>query len=103
MPFGRFRGERLEDVPDAYVRWLLAIELRDPLRTAVLAEAELRGLVPHSAPQGAPRRDVAEQLVTAGLHALARRHHPDVGGNVRTMQDVTTVASWLRARARELA
>jgi hypothetical protein len=103
MPFGRHGGSPVSDLPDAYLAWLLTIELRGPLRAAVIAEAALRGLMLDTAPVGAPLRDVAEQLVTAGLHTLARKCHPDVGGDVRTMQDVTRAAAWLRQRARELA
>jgi hypothetical protein len=33
--FGQHRGKRLREVPVGYVEWLLTIELREPLRTAV--------------------------------------------------------------------
>jgi hypothetical protein len=103
MPFGRHYGLPVNDLPDAYLAWLLTIDLREPLRAVVIAEAELRGLLLHPAPPTAPLRDVAEQLVTAGLHALARRHHPDLGGDLATMQDLNAAADWLRGRVRKLA
>jgi hypothetical protein len=43
MPFGRFRGTRLENLPDFYLGWLLRLpDLRDPLLGAVRDEARRR-------------------------------------------------------------
>jgi hypothetical protein len=39
MPFGAYRGRTLPNVPDNYIGWLLSIELRDPLLSAVQARA----------------------------------------------------------------
>ncbi len=103
MPFGRFAGVALDEIPDTYVAWLLAIDLREPLRSAVVAEAAARGLLVDSVPPLRPVRAVAEELIGAGLRTLARKHHPDVGGDVATMQQVTAAASWLRGRLQELA
>jgi hypothetical protein len=33
--FGTHRGKRLREVPVSYLAWLLTIELREPLRSAV--------------------------------------------------------------------
>jgi uncharacterized protein (DUF3820 family) len=35
LRFGQHRGKRLREVPVGYLEWLLTIELREPLRTAV--------------------------------------------------------------------
>jgi hypothetical protein len=35
LRFGQHRGKRLREVRVGYVEWLLTIELREPLRTAV--------------------------------------------------------------------
>jgi hypothetical protein len=38
MPFGRYRGRLLSEVPDAYLKWLYGIELDEPLRASVARE-----------------------------------------------------------------
>ena len=42
IPFGKFKGTFLCDLPDDYLAWLQTIELRDPLRAAIFAEAKER-------------------------------------------------------------
>ncbi|HTI56905.1 MAG TPA: DUF3820 family protein [Verrucomicrobiae bacterium] len=102
MPFGRFKGITLGEIPDAYLSWLFTIDLREPLRSAILAEAAVRGLFVTGAPR-TPLRPIAEEVIGAGLRALARRHHPDLGGDLATTQQVNAAASWLRGRLQELA
>ena len=104
MPFGRFKGLPVTELPTEYLVWLLrAVDLREPLRSALRVEATARGLTGDPGPALAPGRAWAEDLIGAGLRVLARQHHPDAGGDVRTMQQVNAAASWLRDRARELA
>jgi hypothetical protein len=102
MPFGKFKGERLADIPDDYLAWLLTRDLREPLKTAVEYEARRRG-------QHDERRSdheinvnpkVVEALVAAGLRALARKYHPDAGGNHDDMVAINEAASWLRGQVR---
>ena len=45
MPFGRWKGTRLRDLPADYFAWLETIETREPLRSAVKREAERRRAV----------------------------------------------------------
>lgn len=99
MPFGRYRGLPLSALPDSYLWWLTTLpNLRPPLRGAVLAEVGRRasGSYPRADGAAPPRREVIEGLVGAGLRALARKHHPDVGGDTATMQEVNAAAAWLR-------
>lgn len=42
MPFGRYRGRLLSDLPLHYLGWLESIELREPLRAQVEAELDRR-------------------------------------------------------------
>jgi uncharacterized protein (DUF3820 family) len=58
MPFGKHKGASLKDIPGDYLRWLSTIELREPLRGAVMAALNLTVQIPTAAPrapQPAPR------------------------------------------------
>jgi len=82
MPFGKFRGVEIADLPDEYVAWLHGLDdLREPLRSAIDAEREARH---------AP----------AVFRALALRHHPDHGGESAAMRAVLDAAAWLRRQIR---
>ena len=95
MPFGKYIGWRISDLPAEYFDWLLTIELRDPLRTAVFEDARRRQ---HSGPDPA----TVEDVIAAGQRALARRHHPDAGGDHEAMLKVRAAADWLFAQASQL-
>jgi hypothetical protein len=45
MPFGRHKGEKIRDLPDEYIGWMLnnAENLRPPLKGALEAEQQRRG------------------------------------------------------------
>jgi hypothetical protein len=101
MPFGRHRGELLTNLPDEYVEWLRSLDLHDPLRSAIEAEAKRRGLLSdddHSAPDLA----LVEATINAGRRTLARRDHPDLGGEHERMVAINNCADWLLAQARGL-
>lgn len=102
MPFGRYRGTPLRDLPDGYLGWLASIALRPRLRAAVEAEIDRRDrgrTWPTVAlPKPCPAPETARELIGAGLRALARQHHPDAGGSHEDMVRVTVVADWLRQR-----
>lgn len=100
MPFGKFKGWALHDLPDDYLQWLQEIDLREPLRSAVLDEALNRDPCAGPTPTmtGCPDPEAARELIGAGLRSLARTRHPDAGGSHEEMIRVTAVADWLRAR-----
>ena len=107
-PFGRHRGERVSDLPDEYLLWLSSVDIRNSkLHAAVLEEIERRRLEEERSGRddfvdrlNAPRLEVAEQLIGAGLRTLARKHHPDAGGDSRKMVELNNAADWLRQRVR---
>lgn len=107
MPFGKFRGVLVADLPDEYLAWLKGLDdLREPLRTVV--EAEWGGRTAARAileadPLPGDVRPWAEELVTAGYRQLAQRHHPDRGGTGTAMQLVNGAAEWLRRQIRRWA
>jgi Putative quorum-sensing-regulated virulence factor len=103
MPFGKYRGAALEDLPDDYVAWLHGLpDLREPLRRAVHAEWSLRfGATASALPAlAAEARPAAEELISVGLRALVRQHHPDRGGETSAMQKINAAAAWLRQAVR---
>jgi Putative quorum-sensing-regulated virulence factor len=115
MPFGKYRGVEVGDLPDDYLLWLRGVELRcNWLRAAVDAELERRRLEEERHDDerrysfvdrlNAPRPEVADELIGAGLRSLARRYHPDAmgGGDARRMVEINGAADWLRQQARAL-
>jgi hypothetical protein len=103
MPFGKHKGAALEDLPDAYVQWLHGLpDLREPLRSHVDAEWRIRfGGTASALPiLSVEARPMVEAIITTGYRALARQHHPDHGGQTRSMQLVNAAAAWLRETVR---
>ena len=101
MPFGRYRGHQIDALPDDYLAWLATLpDLRPTLRAAVDAEVVRRRRSGRRT--ATPDRSTCETLITAGYRALARQHHPDVGGSHEAMIAATAAAEWLRAQLRGL-
>jgi len=88
MPFGKYQGEPLDELPDAYLEWLCTIELRQPLLGAVLNEVEARGLeLGANAPT--PRvKGQEKDKVQKVYRALAIEYHPDRGGTDDIMKGI---------------
>ena len=92
MPWGKFRGEDLGDVPASYLAWAVeeATISRD-LRTAIRDELARRFSLASPPPPGnesipTALRPIAQELVKAGFRRLALVHHPDHGGSVDSMR-----------------
>jgi Putative quorum-sensing-regulated virulence factor len=99
MPFGKYKGELVCEIPDEYVEWLHSLDdLREPLRSAIRQEWQLRFEVDDRTT--ADTRRMAEAIIATGYRALALEHHPDRGGATATMQAVNAAASWLRQAVR---
>ncbi len=114
MPFGKHRGELVRDLPDEYLSWLLdEVDIQsERLRLAIETEAERRRYeAEHEEPRrffdrlNAPRPEVADELIGAGLRSLARRYHPDAtgGGSSAKMAELNQAADWLKLQARQVA
>lgn len=98
MPFGKFKGVLVADLPDDYLMWLRSLgTLREPLRSAVEAEWRLRfgGSAPGK-PLSPEIRTMADELVSAGYRKLAQLHHPDHGGDGSAMTLVNLASEALR-------
>lgn len=115
MPFGRYKGLDVAVLPTDYLTWLIGLaDLREPLRSAVLAEArkrqeqqqEWRGQQQPANEEKTlplPVRTMAERLVGAGYRALAQQCHPDHSGDHEAMVTVNLAAETLRHWLREAA
>jgi hypothetical protein len=105
MPFGRYRGWGVAELPDDYLSWLLTLpDLREPLAAAIRREAERRGVTEFHAPDPEPVPvAVAEEVIGAGVRSLARKYHPDVGGSHAQMVAVNEAAASLRRLLRGLS
>jgi hypothetical protein len=104
LRFGKYSGERLEDVPLSYLAWLFEEGRIDAaLRRAIRAEIANRiGTTLDSWPQSRrplpPSPEIAEtvnDLIVAGYRQLALRRHPDRGGDHQLMIAATSARDWL--------
>lgn len=116
MPFGKHRGWEIDELPDAYLRWLYSKaditspELEDAIGDEYWKrfgqpneeeeEPEPREVVVqvivHVLPLTDRQRDVASKLIDAGYRQLAMKNHPDAGGDTRAMVAINEVVEILR-------
>jgi hypothetical protein len=92
MPFGKYEGERLEDIPLDYLAWVLEHltkidpvlrrQIRQVLRQA---QEDEEPEPPRAQPQPGPPVQWPE-VIRTWYHGLARDYHPDRGGSVQAMQ-----------------
>ncbi len=87
MPFGKYRGWELEELPDSYLEWLISsVSLREPLLSAVHREISFRSWGRHE-----ETAIVSQNLdrIKAIYWDLARQYHPDrIGGNGDVMKGI---------------
>jgi hypothetical protein len=106
MPFGKYRGWLLSDLPEDYLAWLRTRDLHEPLRSCLELEWERRMNAARrpSAPRpepGAvrvPPEDFAmfRELVHTGFRQMALRFHPDHGGRAEDMRKLNSLMEKLR-------
>jgi Putative quorum-sensing-regulated virulence factor len=100
MPFGKYRGLAVADVPPEYLFWLYRNGEIEPELRGAIADV-LRGLIPARdrpvvpRPAGVDGREAARREVLAALKAayreMAMRHHPDRGGSHQAMIGVNAL------------
>ena len=93
MPWGKYRGEPVYDLPSSYLCWLAEEAERVPSglkaeALQILSErfggpADWESSPPPSLP--AALRPVAQEIVEAGYKRLALKRHPDAGGTHAAM------------------
>ena len=99
MPFGKYRGAMVNELPFNYLQWLTGLELLEPLRTRVRNEYEKR-LHDQSQYEGPINLAVVDEIIGAGVRSLAKTYHPDAGGDHEKMVGINNAADWLREKAR---
>src|SRR5437868_2341388 len=87
MPFGRYKGVLLEDIPTSYLRWLLdEVDLRPFLREAVEREIRFRAEeCPDRPSDPAPVPATWSSIIRQWHREMALRFHPDRGGSPEAM------------------
>lgn len=93
MPFGKYRGRDVADLPEDYTIWLLEhVRLRPTLRRAV--EARL-GLLELERLRDELRAECAQLMgeldndtIGRWYREMARRFHPDAGGSHEAMKAI---------------
>jgi hypothetical protein len=102
MPFGKHKGEDIDDVPRDYLRWVLSnVDLRDHgLKRAICDRLDMPAEQPR-APE--PPVGAIEKLIRAWHRAMALKYHPDRGGSHDAMVAVNDGAEILRALAKQIA
>jgi putative quorum-sensing-regulated virulence factor len=98
VPFGKFKGWDLTDIPDDYLLWLTTIELRPFLKVAIEEERAARRHLfgPRSFSLSTDERKIAVDLIEHGRRSLAKVNHPDVGGSHAAMVAINNAADRLR-------
>jgi hypothetical protein len=101
MPFGRYKGYAVEDLPEDYLTWLWeSCDLREPLCSAVQKALSEDGAVSRSTDLPADLRPVAQEIVSIGYRLLALRLHPDhASGDHKAMIRLNAARDWLRKQA----
>jgi hypothetical protein len=77
IPFGKYRGLPISQLPTEYLEWLTSIDVREPLATKVREEYERR-LYDQSAIESPITLRLVDEIVSAGVRSLARTHHPEI-------------------------
>lgn len=95
--FGKYRGWELEEVPGSYLAWMADNMQRTSLRE--VARGELRRRVgAKQTPDYQPQQldPITREMIEAGFRIIAKKYHPDLGGDVRKMQEINLAMERLR-------
>lgn len=102
MPFGKFKGMTLDELPDDYLDWLLTRDLSEILTEALLRESDRRaGSAPIAILIQPCDLELMRLLVDLGYRAAARSLHPDSGGDGEAMIRLNGLAESLRRQLPE--
>lgn len=101
MPFGKYEGWELAELPDDYLSWLYTLDdLRYPLKGAVAAEVRRRSAEESVLAIEWAELPILEEMLEAGFKVLLRKHHPDAGGDTAQMQNLNVLMASVRRQIR---
>jgi len=94
MPFGKYKGEEVDSIPEEYLQWLWEeVDLRGQLKRSV--RHVLRAYTIHRDEPADEPCDKCLEVVNVGpdkikrvYREMAMRWHPDRGGTVQAMQAI---------------
>ena len=103
MPWGKHRGQLIEDTPTGYLCWCLEeTDINEPYRGAIREELAFRlHLEPPGQPLLLPPPELApafRDMLATGYRALALKTHPDRGGDADRMKRINAARDWCRER-----
>lgn len=100
MPFGKYRGEFLTEIPPNYLRWLLreCDSIDSYLRRRVEEELYRRSDRDTKLQQEQPQQPPVDfKAILSRVHKeMAMRFHPDRGGHVEAMKAINCVMDRLK-------
>lgn len=110
MPFGRYRGCALLEIPTNYLVWVIEksditdIDVRRAIRAELawrFTDASGRTLPTTAITIPSSLTTPVTSIIKHGVRDLARQHHPDVGGDPETMRAILAARDWLNEQVRK--
>ena len=94
IKFGKYAGRDICEVPDDYLDWL--ISTRKSELNGYQAELDRRQQAKEAS------LPMIEKIVSVGYRELAKRLHPDAGGETAAFQDLQAANEQLKAAVRSV-
>ncbi len=110
MPFGKYEGHEVDDLPLGYLNWLVDnivfndAELEDEVWAVIESrhvhrderlrrEREAAQIV--RVTQSCPSPGLWAEVVKAGMRSIQKKYHPDLGGDHDDMIQVNAIREWI--------
>lgn len=94
LKFGKYAGQELSDVPRDYLEWMVS-KCKGDLKL-YSDELERRDLLEVTA------QTTLEKIISVGFRELAKKAHPDAGGNPKEFLELKAAQEQLKVIIQEL-